>query len=57
MERKGILQGQAFSRLELVESKRYKKDCLTITTSGITNWMDPVGTTSKSDVKQKEKKP
>ena len=28
-----------------------------LTTSNLTNWIDKVGTTSKSDVKQKEKKP
>ena len=30
---------------------------MTLTTSTITDWIDKVGTTSKNDVTQKEKKP
>ena len=38
------------------DSKR-KNDNKTITTSTLAKWMVKVGTTSKSDVTQKEKKP
>ena len=50
---------QHFQDHRLFESKRYKKNwiLLNLNTSTLAIWMDKVGTTSKCDVKQKEKKP
>ena len=48
-----------FTRVKkLVEGTRFKEEIIKIiTTSALAKWMVKVGTTSKSDVKQKEKKP
>ena len=45
----------AIGQLGPSDARKYVK--LILTTNTLANWMDKVGTTSKSDVKQKEKKP
>ena len=62
MERRtGALQTiSIYKDKKLVEGKRFKEKKRTnksITTSTLAKWIVKVGTTSKSDVTQKEKKP
>ncbi len=57
MKKTGMSQVPAIPRLYACWEQVIPKSFLSITSSSFSNWVYKVGTTSNSDVKQKEKKP
>ncbi len=60
-EKKGNVPKYQYSQIDRIVNSKHGKISFgfswTLTTSILANWMNKVGTISKSDVKQKEKKP